>query len=210
MSVLERPPDQALPEQPPPPAPAGARASAPVVFYPGRRIYFRPLEMDDEPLLRRWMNDPEIRRGLGRRSPLNGRSEQQWLENLYQLGNENHFGIALNVSDELIGVTGFHRIDHINRSGMVGLAIGERRWQNRGFGREAIRLLLRFAFEELNLNRIGLGVFSNNPRAIRCYQRAGFVLEGCLRDAVFRENAYHHEYRFAMLRREWEAVESQS
>jgi RimJ/RimL family protein N-acetyltransferase len=76
-------------------------------------------------------------------------------------------------------------------------------YQNRGYGTEAASLCLRYGFEELNLNRIALSVFSHNWRAIRLYQRTGFVHEGCLREAVYRHGQYYDEYRFAMLRDEW-------
>jgi RimJ/RimL family protein N-acetyltransferase len=81
--------------------------------------------------------------------------------------------------------------------------IGEVSRQNRGYGTEAVRLLVRYGFEILNLNRIGLSVFANNLRAIRTYQKAGFVHEGCLRQARFHGGRYEDEYRFAILREEW-------
>ena len=92
-----------------------------------------------------------------------------------------------------------------DRKAEFGINLGDVAYQNKGFGTEAARLAIRFGFEELNLNRIGLSVFANNTRAIRCYQKAGFVQEGCLRQAFYRSGQFHDEYRFAILRDEWQA-----
>ncbi|MEL7657044.1 MAG: GNAT family protein, partial [Bacillota bacterium] len=70
---------------------------------------------------------------------------------------------------------------------------------------EALRLLLRYAFDELNLYRVQLTVFSYNPGAIRLYEKLGFVREGVFREAVHRDGARHDMILYGLLRREWEA-----
>ncbi|MDM8007533.1 MAG: GNAT family protein [Phycisphaerae bacterium] len=175
-----------------------------VVFYEGHRIYFSPIEPEDEPLLRRFINDPANWRGLMHRGPVNSCREQEWVESLGRDGKDYAFGIVVRQDDRLIGVAGLINISAVNRSANFGINIGDPAFQNKGYGTEATLLCLRYGFEELNLNRIALSVFSNNPRAIRCYQKAGFVQEGCLRRAVFRNGRYEDEYRFAVLRDEWE------
>ncbi len=179
-------------------------APARIVFYEGQRIYFSPIEPEDEPLLRRFINEPANWRGLMHRGPVNSCREREWVESLGRDGKEYAFGIVVREGDRLIGVTGLHNINPISRSASFGINIGDRAFQNKGYGTEATALCLRYGFEELNLNRIALSVFSINPRAIRCYQKAGFVQEGCLRQAVFRNGQYEDEYRFSMLRDEWE------
>lgn len=179
-------------------------APARIVFYEGQRIYFSPIEPEDEPLLRRFINEPANWRGLMHRGPVNSCREREWVESLGRDGKEYAFGIVVREGDRLIGVTGLHKINPLSRSASFGINIGDRAFQNKGYGTEATLLCLRYGFAELNLNRIALSVFSNNPRAIRCYQKAGFVQEGCLRQAVFRNGHYEDEYRFSMLRDEWE------
>jgi [ribosomal protein S5]-alanine N-acetyltransferase len=175
-----------------------------VVHYEGQRIYFSPVEPEDEPLLRQYVNDPANWRGLMMRPPTNSCREREWIESLGRDGKDYVFGVVLREGDRLIGVTGLHKVDSLARKADFGINIGDRGFQNKGYGTEAVLLCLRYGFEELNLNRIALSVFSNNPRAIRCYQKAGFVQEGCLRQAVFRNGRYEDEYRFAVLREEWE------
>lgn len=175
-----------------------------IVYYEGERIYFRPIELDDEAQFRQWINDPCVWRGLQHRPPLNAFREREFIESLGTGTTDYVFGIVVRAGHRLIGSTGLHRIHQANRSAMFGIMIGDLAYQNKGYGTEAVQLTLRYGFEELNLNRIALSVFSNNPRAIRCYQKAGFIHEGCLRQALYRTGEYHDEYKFAILREEWE------
>ncbi|MHC4444568.1 MAG: GNAT family N-acetyltransferase [Planctomycetota bacterium] len=175
-----------------------------VVYYMGERIYLRPIELEDEPLLRQWINNPEIWQTTTLRPPMNAVRERQWIESLGKKENEYDFGIVVKDDDRLIGSTGLSQIHPFNRSAMFGIMIGDTEYQNQGYGTQATRLTVRYGFEELNLNRIWLRVYANNPRAIWTYQKAGFIQEGCLRQAYYRNGQYHDEYLFAILREVWE------
>lgn len=177
-----------------------------VVYYEGRRIYFRPVELDDALLLRKFINDPANWRFLNHGRPYNDLREREWIDSLGKSGTDYVFGIALQQGDRLIGVTGLHRVDPVNRSAMFGINIGDTAFQGLGYGREATQLALKYGFEELNLNRIELEVFAENWRGIRMYQKVGFVQEGCARQARFSRGRYQDAYRFAMLRSEWESL----
>ena len=74
-------------------------------------------------------------------------------------------------------------IDHINRKAMIGIAIGDKTFWNKGYGTGAMRLLLDYAFNLLNLNSIMLGVYAYNEWAIKCYEKVGFKLIGRKREA---------------------------
>lgn len=179
------------------------RRDAPVVYYLGERIYFRPLELSDEPLLRRWINDPRIWRNLLHRRPTTEQLEREYLEGLGKNDRDYVFGIVDKNGDRLIGSTGLRNVDPVARSATFGILIGDVSRHHQGYGTEATRLVLKFAFQELNLNRIQLSVYGHNWRAIRVYQKVGFVHEGCLRQATYRDGQYVDEYRFAILREEW-------
>jgi RimJ/RimL family protein N-acetyltransferase len=181
-----------------------------VVYIDGKRLYFRPLDVQDEPLLRKWVNDPSVRRYNPHRGPLNSLREREFIESQGKNSHDYGFGVVVKNGDRLIGSAVLRDIDPVNRSAKMGINIGDTASQGRGYGREAIRLLLKYGFEELNLNRIGLYVFAENWRAIRAYQKAGFVQEGCARQAQFRDGHYQDEYHFAMLKSEWEASEEVS
>jgi len=87
----------------------------------------------------------------------------------------------------------------------VGIAIGDKSFWNKGCGTEAMGLLLRHGFDTLNLNRVFLRVHEPNKRAIRAYEKAGFIKEGCLRQAVFKNGSYQDMFIMSVLRSEWEA-----
>jgi RimJ/RimL family protein N-acetyltransferase len=175
-----------------------------VVHYEGDRIYLRPLEVEDEPVLRVWINDPRNWRTLGRRRPVNRLVEMDWLENVHKSETDVVFGIVVREEDRLIGSAGLHRIHWVSRVGTFGLAIGDVDSQGRGYGTEATKLVVRYGFTTLNLHRIQLDVFSHNPRAIRAYEKAGFVFEGRLREAFYSEGKYVDVLRYGLLQPEWE------
>ena len=175
-----------------------------ISYYCGERILLRPVELADEPLLRRWINDPENWKTLARFLPANAPREREYIEELYKSPTEIALGVVVKDGEHLIGLAGLHKISTVNRSAQFGIIIGEREYQCRGYGTETTRLVVRYGFEELNLNRIGLSVFADHERAIRAYRRAGFVQEGSLRQAFYRNGRYHDELCFSILRGEWE------
>jgi len=188
-----------------PTTPPRERSHGPdVVSYAGERIYFRPIELEDETLLRSWVNDPAVWRTLQIRPPINAVREREWIETLSKDPTRTVFGIVAREERRLIGTVGLVHIQATERSAELGISIGEVASWERGYGREAVRLMVRYGFEELNLNRIGLQVYSDNWRAIRCYQKAGFVHEGCLAQAAYRDGRYQDVYLFAILRAQWE------
>ena len=98
------------------------------------------------------------------------------------------------------------RIDPINLSATIArILVGPRKLRGQGIGTHIVRELILIAFEDLSLHRVTLNVFDFNTAAIRCYQKAGFVPEGCLRQGVYSGGQYHDVYVFSILRDEWEA-----
>ena len=103
----------------------------------------------------------------------------------------------------IVGNCGLFNIDWRCRSAEVGIFIGEKGLWNQGYGSEAMRLLLKHGFETLNLNRISLDVYETNPRAIRAYEKAGYVLEGRKRQAMVKNGRYIDVLLMSVLRSEW-------
>jgi RimJ/RimL family protein N-acetyltransferase len=95
-------------------------------------------------------------------------------------------------------------MDWVNRSAEVGIFIGDKPSWNQGYGREAMRLMLKHAFETLNLNRVYLRVFAENARGIKAYEHAGFQHEGCQRQACYQEGHYQDVLMMSVLRQEWD------
>lgn len=172
----------------------------------GERVTLRAIEREDIPRFLRWLNDPEVTRYLTIFMPLSRGEEERWFEQ--QLGDRNRKVLAIETeSGEHIGNISLEDIDWKNRRATLGIVIGEKERWGQGYGTDAIRTLLRFAFEELNLNRVQLDVFDFNERARRCYRRCGFREEGILRQAHYTEGRYHDVVRMAILRSDWESGE---
>jgi RimJ/RimL family protein N-acetyltransferase len=172
----------------------------------GVRVRLRAVERDDLPRFAAWLNDPEVRQGLSLFLPLSLVEEESWFENMLKNDPAEHpLVIEIGEADGWVpvGNCAFHHIEWKNRSGEVGLFIGEKCFWNQGYGTEVMRLLLRHGFSTLNLNRIFLRVFETNPGAIRAYEKAGFVHEGRMRQAEFKDGKYSDVYLMSVLRSEW-------
>jgi len=106
-----------------------------------------------------------------------------------------------------IGNCGLMLFDWRIRMAEAGIFIGEKRLWNQGYGSGAMTLLLRHAFETLNLNRISLHVYETNLRAIRSYEKVGFIHEGRLRQAEYQDGRYVDVVLMSVLRSDWQAGE---
>lgn len=113
------------------------------------------------------------------------------------------FGIRIIDSDILVGIIGLFDIQWANGVGTFFIGIGDNNSSGKGYGIEALRLLLDFGFNELNLHRIQLNVISYNERAIKLYEKAGFKREGVFRELLFRDNKRYDLYLYGYLRNEW-------
>jgi RimJ/RimL family protein N-acetyltransferase len=117
--------------------------------------------------------------------------------------HQHWFTIRTLAEDKLIGDIGLYIVNWSSRDAFVGLGIGERDFWGRGYGTDAMQLILRYAFMEVNLRRVTLTVFEYNPRAIRSYEKAGFRHEGRLRKLLHRDGKRYDELFMGILRDEW-------
>lgn len=174
----------------------------------GKRIRLRGVERSDLPKYYEWVNDPEVNEGLAIYLPLSMTDEENWFERVGQR-DQAEKPLALEAKQgktwKLIGNCTFFNIEWTPRSGEVGIMIGDKSTWNKGYGTETMQLLLKHGFETLNLNRIYLRVYSSNPRARRSYEKAGFVLEGSMRQAVYQHGSYADILFMSVLRSEWDA-----
>lgn len=170
------------------------------------RVRLRSIEREDLPRFVAWLNDPEVRQGISIYLPFSLAEEEGWFEDVLKNPPvERPLVIELRVGEvwEPIGSCGFLNLDWKNRSSELGISIGEKRYWNQGYGTEVMKLLLKHGFQTLNLNRIYLRVFADNPRAIRAYEKAGFVHEGCFRQAEYHLGHYIDVLFMSVLCTEW-------
>lgn len=171
-----------------------------------QRIRLRSVERADLPRMVGWMNDPEIRQFIQMASPLSLAMEEKSFEGMIARPPAEQLLVIERKGEagyEPIGSTGFHQVNWRDRSAEVGIVVGEKALWNQHYGGDAMRLMLRHGFQDLNLNRISLDVYVSNPRAVRSYERVGFVVEGRKRQAVFRAGSYQDVLIMAVLRSEW-------
>lgn len=172
----------------------------------GERIRLRAPSREDIPIFLEWFNDPEVTLTLFVYLPISKDEEEQWFEDMLKSPPEKHpLTIEAKQGDEWkpIGNIQFIDLNWVSRNAEVGIAIGDKGYWNQGYGTEAMRLMLKHGFETLNLHRIWLRVYDINARAMRAYEKAGFVQEGKKREAQFIQGEYHDVFLMSVLRHEW-------
>jgi RimJ/RimL family protein N-acetyltransferase len=136
-------------------------------------------------LYQRWINDFAVLRTLAVRAmrPMTAEGEVAWYDRLAASEDDVTFTIYECASLRPIGTTALHQVDHYNRTATFGIVIGEKDCWGKGYGTEATRLMLDYAFTGLGLHNVMLQVFANNERGLRAYRRAGFREIGRRRQA---------------------------
>ena len=171
-----------------------------------RDIRLRAVEREDLPRFTAWLNQPEVANNLAQFLPFSMSDEEDWFENMRKRPREEHpLVIEIPAADgwKPVGNISLMNLDWIARSAEVGLFIGETANWDQGIGTKALRLMLRHAFQTLNLNRVFLRVFDTNPRGIHVYEKVGFIYEGRLRQALYLNGSYHDILIMSVLRDEW-------
>jgi RimJ/RimL family protein N-acetyltransferase len=171
-------------------------------FLVGERIYLRPLEpTQDNHLYSTWMNNEEIRRYFSIYPTSDSRGKER-IEQLYHDGKHIIFGVATNEDNRLIGLVGLKDINYVNQSAEFYVII-DGSMHGKGYGTEATKLMLRYGFMELNLNRIQTQDMEENIGGWRADEKAGFTYEGTLREDILRFGKYNDVRVYSILRREY-------
>ncbi len=171
----------------------------------GKLVNLRAREMSDVERMTRWINDRDVSRFMGGGYPWSSDAEEAFVRN--QTSVPMAFGdlrFAIETKDGThIGGCGLHRASPENRAAELGIMIGEKAYWSKGYGSDTVATLVRFAFEEMNLNRVELHVYDFNERAQTSYRKCGFVEEGRLREAHYYEGVYGDVVVMAVLRDAW-------
>ncbi len=128
---------------------------------------------------------------------------QTHLEKMYEAPEFFFFSIRRLEDDQILGGIGLDGVNWTQRESFVGIGLGRKEDWGKGYGTDAMRIILRYAFTELNLRRVSLDVFEYNPRGVRSYEKAGFVVEGRVRGMVCREGRRWDVIYMGILREEW-------
>jgi RimJ/RimL family protein N-acetyltransferase len=170
----------------------------------GERIELRRHARENYRLYGEWYRDPEIWRLTSwAASPLSPSAVEQLFEDRELSSTDDSFAIHLKGNEEPIGVISFMNLSEANDSAELSVIVGHPEDRHHGYGAEAIGTILRYGFEELGLNRVGLSVFEFNEDAISTYEKLGFHEEGRLRRALKRDDAFHDAILMSVLKSEW-------
>jgi len=155
----------------------------------GERIYLSPMNPDDYELYCAWLNDYEVANNLDTYyQNLSIPAEKKFLESM--CADEHHYAIIWKDTDELIGNISLMNVNHRNQTAEVGIFIGPAEYRSQGIGAEAIRLILKYGFQTLNLHNIMLFLHSDNMRGFNCYKKVGFKEYGRRREALFKDGRH--------------------
>ena len=183
-----------------------AAPEQPIVTIEGERVALGPLRRDLLPLYQRWMNDPVVGRTLGAGlRPLLLEDEQQWYDRKIGATDTVLFQIYVRDGWRPIGTTGLEELDHQHGVADFGILIGEKDCWDQGYGTEATRLVLDYAFNVLGLHNVMLCVYDHNRRGARAYEKAGFKVIGRRRQALRLGNERYDEIFMDALAAEFES-----
>ncbi|MGE4552409.1 MAG: GNAT family N-acetyltransferase [Desulfovibrionaceae bacterium] len=169
----------------------------------GAGIELTDVRAGDLPRMLEWINDPELVRLSAPFKPVSPEDHRRWFESIQDRRDVALFAIREAPGGRLIGSCQLRNIDTRHQSAELTIRIGERDCWGRGLGTEAVRLLLAHGFEALGLNRICLHVFADNQRAVRAYEKAGFVKEGLMRQHSRIDGEFKDAVLMAVLREDF-------
>lgn len=175
-------------------------------MYTGKLVRLREYRKEDIPLAQQFLNDRETRSLLNPSIvyPYTLADEEKWFEK--NSANNDVYSFAVETLDKgrYIGGCGINSVDWKARVAEIGIFIGDKNFWGKGYGTDAMEVLIRFCFEQMNMNKVSLHVFSYNERARLCYEKCGFTMEGTLRQEIYANGQYHDDIVMGLLRSEWD------
>ena len=172
----------------------------------GDNVYLSPISLDDVEKYAEMVNDIKVSVGLGYLSYTNIIDFESEKEFLISVKKEKMFAVRLLENDDLLGNIGFNSVDLLNRTATIGIMLGNPNYQRKGYGIEAVKLILDYGFSFLNLRNISLSVFEYNEAAYNLYKKAGFKEAGRLRKAVEIMGKTYDVIIMDMLKEEFQSV----
>ncbi|AMJ65650.1 GNAT family N-acetyltransferase [Hymenobacter sp. PAMC 26628] len=169
-------------------------------------VKLAPLQPEHVAHFYTWLRDPEvIEYSLSAFQRLKTTEQiDQWFAATLQQANTLNFGIYWEDTNALIGYAGLSGISATNQSGEYFIFIGEKALWGKGVGTAVTKQIVHLGFTRHHLNRIMLTVFEPNTGGLKAYTKAGFVVEGRLRQAACRHGVFHDKLVMSVLKAEWQ------
>lgn len=177
-------------------------------MFKGEKVRLREYRKEDTRTAQRYLNDSEIMKFLRPNIPFpyTFEDEQKWMDNNSANKDTYNFAIETLNDNRYIGGCGVEKVDWKNSVVTVGIFIGDKDYWGKGYGTDAMKILIRFIFEQMNINKINLHVYSFNERAIKSYKKCGYVKEGVLRQELYRDGKYHDIVVMGLLKEEYYSI----
>lgn len=153
-------------------------------------IYLRLMTYEDTEKIVEWRNSDSVRKRFIYQGLFTKESHENWIKTMVETGKVVQMIICEIGTDKPVGSVYVRDIDNTHHKAEYGIFIGEKDARGKGYGTAAAKLMVRYCFEELALHRLFLRVYAENERAIRSYEKAGFVKEALLRDDVYIDGEY--------------------
>lgn len=165
----------------------------------GKKVYLSPINTEDYEIYTKWMNDFEVTDKIGTSSKIYTLEKEKEYLNSRALSKDYTFAIVSLETDELLGNCSLFEVDFVKGIGTIGIMIGEEENRGKGYGTDALNLLISYAFDYLNLHNVMLVVYSFNERAINAYKKVGFKEIGRRHEVVRLKGKYYDDIYMEIL-----------
>ncbi len=175
-------------------------------MFKGKKVNLRSFELSDVDEMMKYINDYLVKRALGDPFPTSSFDQEEWIKKTWKQkrdGSNYNFAIELSENKKLIGVAGLKRVNSINRSASFTIAIYSPSNWNKGYGTDALKVILSIAFDLLNLHSVNLRVYEYNKGGIKSYEKSGFTRTGMMRERDYSEGSYHGDVMMDILEQEY-------
>lgn len=156
----------------------------------GEKTRIRAVDYDDLLLLLQWREDPEISFFLGEELPISREMQKKWFEKTITDSGKKKF-IIETFDNEMIGLLGIMNIDIKNRHCECGITLGVKEFRGRGYASDALSVVIKFLFDEWDINRIYAKIFDYNKKSIHFFTSLGFNEDGRIKDYIYTRGEYH-------------------
>jgi RimJ/RimL family protein N-acetyltransferase len=172
----------------------------------GKHVVLRPTQRTDLPKLWALLEDLEVvvLADAGPPLPDSLATYEERFDRKAKEPAKDEIWLTVEFDGQVVGDAGLYGIDHFNQRCELGISLGRAHW-NKGFGQEAVHVLVNYAFSYLKMNRVGLKVLAEDPRAVGAYRKAGFTEEGRLRNHDWVGGEFHDVLVMSIMRDEWMA-----
>jgi RimJ/RimL family protein N-acetyltransferase len=183
----------------------------PMQFKPlfnGKLLRLAAPQPDDHAAFAQWSQNDDYLRTMDNdpARPINSEVHAQWEQGWIGASNTFHFRLRTLADDKLIGMVLLGGVELTNQTATLGIAIGDPAYWSKGYGTDAMQLILGYGFRELNLHRVTSSTISYNVRSVKVHEKVGFKREGVQRESIQREGQRYDVIHFGILRHEWQAL----